>query len=702
MNKNTGIDLTGRKMMYQPWSVDDKGSYKEPHKNEIEEVYCISGEAVAETLLYFEERCAIEKPSLSMEFLQVIHKLPKPNLYPHTSYLIHLLNTHIIDEKFKITKEELLDKSRWYSSEYYFYFIMFTKKVIRRYDFHFGEGNTEQLSIYHKIYEKGKMDLSPWGEEKNGDQVNEFSMNNVTPLMVYLEEELNVPSHDFIRFINNSTTKRFQVDRKFYNTETIWISLELICYSCEFFCILANNRKFLEKGLYNSLLHKMRIGRMFASMNKDDDLKSLNKIANSTGKAWSYNFIKKKTFLTIEIQRFVKQKESLKIQKFHKYISSIYESVIASNIGAWSAILYLIFEKKPSVAVQKNSKSILDFVIIYKFKKNIWGIFFNMLFSLIIFFLSFFINTKLNYSLWFNLGFSFFIALFSFYAFYFRKNFVKIRKNLFDQQKASMEQLSDLEKISSELLKEKQNLELKIKDRTSDLADANKKLKELDILKTQLIVNISHEFRTPLSLIQGPAEMLESSGELCEEGKKHLHTIILNTTRLKRMIEQLLTFTRIQESRLKPVFRKINLVKFMDFVLASIESGAFFKKIELTYEKPVYPVFIEADVDHLEMIVMNLLSNAFKFTPKGGKITITLSEKSQEVVLKIKDTGIGIPESKIPFIFERFYQADSDSSRKYEGSGIGLSLAKELSEMNHASIYAESKFQNGRCFTGRI
>ena len=127
--KKWGIDLSGRKMWYEPWLTDKAGNYKKTDQAEIDEIYGISGEAFAETLLYF-EKCG-----------------------GNTQTLIRLLNEHVPDNKFFIQREKLLDSERWYNNEYYFYFIMFTKKVMGDYDWRFTKGEDVQLSRYHKIYE---------------------------------------------------------------------------------------------------------------------------------------------------------------------------------------------------------------------------------------------------------------------------------------------------------------------------------------------------------------------------------------------------------------------------------------------------------------------------------------------------------------------------------------------------------------------
>ena len=143
-NKYKNIELTNRKMWYSPWPVDRNGKYKKPFHRDIDKIYGISGKAVREALLYFEECDG------------------------NTEELIDLLNNYVTDNRFYINRSGLLNKSRWYTNEYYFYFIMFLKKIIGRWNFRFGENSNEILSKFHRPFEKSCLTYIPWGrDEKN-------------------------------------------------------------------------------------------------------------------------------------------------------------------------------------------------------------------------------------------------------------------------------------------------------------------------------------------------------------------------------------------------------------------------------------------------------------------------------------------------------------------------------------------------------
>ena len=220
------------------------------------------------------------------------------------------------------------------------------------------------------------------------------------------------------------------------------------------------------------------------------------------------------------------------------------------------------------------------------------------------------------------------------------------------------------------------------------------KLAEVDRIKSNFFTNVSHEFRTPLTLIMGPSDNIikSSSGE---EIKKEAETIRRNAGRLLRLINQLLDLSKLDEKKLKLHAAEANIISFIKGIVMSFEAFAERKDLTLSIQASKNNISLYFDRDKMEHIITNLLSNAIKFTSKGGYITVKIIEKDEDTLLiKIKDTGIGISESEIPKLFDRFYQVDSSQTREYEGSGLGLSLTKELVELHHGTISVESKVGN--------
>jgi len=243
---------------------------------------------------------------------------------------------------------------------------------------------------------------------------------------------------------------------------------------------------------------------------------------------------------------------------------------------------------------------------------------------------------------------------------------------------------------------EKRNLNLEniITERTATIRDQAEKLKELDKLKSRFFANISHEFRTPLTLILG---ILDKYLRKSEDNPSDFKVMKKNAHRLLQLINQLLELSKIESGNVKIQAQKTNLYKFVRRTASSFLSLAERKSIELLFDGLPLGVssenkelFVFVDQDKMETVIYNLLSNALKFTPPGEKVLIELISGEINAEIKIANTGIGIREEKLPFIFDRFYQADESETRKYEGTGIGLALVKELVELHHGKVEVES------------
>ncbi|TVQ12199.1 MAG: response regulator, partial [Balneolaceae bacterium] len=216
-------------------------------------------------------------------------------------------------------------------------------------------------------------------------------------------------------------------------------------------------------------------------------------------------------------------------------------------------------------------------------------------------------------------------------------------------------------------------------------------LRNLDQLKSHFFANISHEFRTPLTLIMGQTEALLQSED--SRGKKEkLISVNSNAERLLALINQLLDLSKLEAGKMELKPKLQNMVSFLKNLVFSFESLARANQIQLNFYSPRADITMEFDAREMEKVFLNLLSNAFKFTGNGGRIDVIINIPEPGLVgVRIKDTGIGIPEDRLPHIFDRFYQADLSSTRKYEGTGIGLSLVHELVVLHQGSIRVISK-----------
>src|SRR6056297_1305629 len=236
------------------------------------------------------------------------------------------------------------------------------------------------------------------------------------------------------------------------------------------------------------------------------------------------------------------------------------------------------------------------------------------------------------------------------------------------------------------------------KEKTQQQAD---KLKELDRAKTRFFTNMSHEFRTPLTLIMGPLQRtLSNSPEIYEPPTRgELDRMLRNSQRLLRLMDQTLELTKLEHGKLKLKIQKIDLKGFLkdltDLFMPLCEEN----DLELVLDLPEDTEPIFADPYKLDKIIGNLLSNAIKFTPGDGRITVTAHDAESHIKLTVTDTGIGIEEHYREKIFDRFYQVDSSETRAHEGSGIGLSLAKEFAVLHHGDLSVDSKPGAGTTFT---
>jgi signal transduction histidine kinase/ligand-binding sensor domain-containing protein/CheY-like chemotaxis protein len=223
-------------------------------------------------------------------------------------------------------------------------------------------------------------------------------------------------------------------------------------------------------------------------------------------------------------------------------------------------------------------------------------------------------------------------------------------------------------------------------------------LSELDQLKTRFFTNISHEFRTPITLIQGPLkEMYEKSTN--KNDRSVLAIMLRNAQRLSRLINQLLDLSKLEAGKMVLHAGEVDMVQFLREVFSSYESLAVSKGIKYFFNPEVPELNVYVDKEKMEKVVHNLLSNAFKFTKENGEIVLNFRSHGKKCLIIVRDTGIGITADKVNKIFDRFYQVDSSQTRGYEGSGLGMALSKELVELHHGTITVESSEGKGTIFT---
>ena len=233
------------------------------------------------------------------------------------------------------------------------------------------------------------------------------------------------------------------------------------------------------------------------------------------------------------------------------------------------------------------------------------------------------------------------------------------------------------------------------------------RLQELDDVKTKMYTNITHEFRTPLSVIQGLAEQIEGNASTKE-------AIQRNSFNLLNLVNQMLDLSKLEAGNLPLRMIQGDIITYLSYLTESFQSYAESKNIRLHFLPKIKEFYMDYDPDKLMKIMANLLSNAIKFTPEGGDVYVqvelpqknltTIIKPLEEltnkgkIVISVKDTGIGIPKDELPNIFDQFYQVEDTNVRKYEGTGIGLAFARELVKILKGTIEVESELGKGTIF----
>ncbi|MBN3911247.1 MAG: response regulator [Nostoc sp. NMS1] len=228
-------------------------------------------------------------------------------------------------------------------------------------------------------------------------------------------------------------------------------------------------------------------------------------------------------------------------------------------------------------------------------------------------------------------------------------------------------------------------------------------LAEIDRAKTVFFSNVSHEFRTPLTLMLGPLEetLANCATLLPANEREQLEMVQRNGLRLLKLVNSLLDFSRIEAGRVQASYEPTDLATFTAELASVFRSAVERAGMELSVNCPSLPAPVYVDREMWEKIVLNLLSNAFKFT-MAGKIAVSLQWANEHIEFVVKDTGIGIPAEEIPHLFERFHRVKGAQGRTFEGSGIGLSLVQELVQMHGGTVMATSVLRAGSCFTVSI
>ena len=216
------------------------------------------------------------------------------------------------------------------------------------------------------------------------------------------------------------------------------------------------------------------------------------------------------------------------------------------------------------------------------------------------------------------------------------------------------------------------------------------------------VSNVSHELRTPLTSVKSYLEALDEGALYDPVAPDFIKVSLDETNRMMRMVTDLLHLSRIDNASSRLDVELINFTAFITFILNRFDkmrSQDEEKKYELVRDYPINSVWIEIDTDKMTQVIDNILNNAIKYSPDGGKITVSMKTTDDQMILSIKDQGLGIPKQDLPKIFDRFYRVDRARSRAQGGTGLGLAIAKEIIKQHNGFIWAKSEYGKGSTFT---
>jgi len=270
-------------------------------------------------------------------------------------------------------------------------------------------------------------------------------------------------------------------------------------------------------------------------------------------------------------------------------------------------------------------------------------------------------------------------------------NFGGIVERTIKEKNNFIEEISLKDKVflcGANFLKNKEEIVITLYDITE--------IRNLEKIKRDFIANLSHELRTPLTSIKGFAESLDC--EVTENGKHYLDIILRNTNRLINIVKDLLLLSELEGKDVALELQEVKLDILIDDVLKIFEQKAKEKNLEINFNPEENIPIIKGDPFKIEQMLINLLENAIKYTEKGY-IDISLKQNDNNIIIEIQDTGIGIPESHLNRIFERFYVVDKSRSRKLGGTGLGLSIVKHIVLLHNGKIDVDSSYGLGTKFT---
>ncbi|MEH6907991.1 ATP-binding protein [Neobacillus drentensis] len=224
--------------------------------------------------------------------------------------------------------------------------------------------------------------------------------------------------------------------------------------------------------------------------------------------------------------------------------------------------------------------------------------------------------------------------------------------------------------------------------------------RQLDKMRQDFIANVSHELRTPISMLQGYSEAIVDDIAESQEEKKEMAKVIYDESlRMGRLVNELLDLARMEAGHLQLTMEDVNISSFINRIIHKFQGLAKENEIQLYAEIENETTTISFDPDRIEQVLTNLIDNAIRHTPKGGSVKLSVTSDDKGIMIRVKDSGTGIPDEDLPFVFERFYKADKARTRGRAGTGLGLAIAKNIIDAHRGHISVQSKLNHGTTFS---
>ena len=639
--------------------------------------------------------------------------------------LCQLLNQHMPVPEFAITQEELLGADRFYSLEFYFYLVDFAKILLDDPLFRYTVDETTQLPGYHRILEQGPMKWKPWLLDGESVPTGYISLVNVRSMFMYTEEAAPRPEYaqeasrselglhlasEGLGMLNACAPKGFQIDRSFFNREELLISFEYLYYVSSIFELLLNNQNFVYASLYYGFINNSKLARTIFLQPDLSPVEGFLQWQSKTNNVYNYTVSQKGTTIRVHVDLC----RQLQTGMFGLYQARCIEGIREACPAVHRAFMELATSQPVETEALDVPGDPESFVVRIRWKgpllsrsRTSSALLAGGFFVCLVFLAALLLPDERQaipvYGASITAMAGLCVALILS-----RHSLRKLEPQFTETRKLINTQFTELENNARELLKDKDQLEAKVAERTRELASALDRLTALDTAKTNFIANVSHELRTPLTLLSVPLSEIRKGryGPTLSKDDPVFQLVGRNIERLDTHIHRLLDFARLDIGTMPFNPEPLTLLPYIRGLIAELQSLAEKKGLSLEVENPSArdDIHIEADHGLFETVMLNLLNNALKFTDQGGiRILVGLMDNadtgsSEQVSVTVKDSGIGFPGQLKARLFQRFAQLDSNPDRYREGAGLGLALVKEIADRHGWVLDAESKPGEGSEF----